>query len=75
MVTSSSQENTRKISKQFLLFGIILVRSPCHYYEIKKKPALLLPVKKCGHTSQLSKIIYCMYLYCAGVIIAADIFT
>ena len=35
-VTSSSQENTRKISKQFLFFGVILVRSPCHYYDVKK---------------------------------------
>ena len=44
--------NTRKISKQFLFFGVILIRSPCHYYDVKKKPALLLPLKKCGHTSQ-----------------------
>ena len=36
-VTSSSQENTRKTSKQFLFFGVILVRSPCHYYDVKKK--------------------------------------
>ena len=35
-VTSSSQENTGKISKQFLFFGVILVRSTCHYYDVKK---------------------------------------
>ena len=65
-VTSSSQENTRKISKQFLFFGVILVRSPCHYYNVKKKPALLLPLKKCGHTSQ-------WFLH--GVILLYDIYT
>ena len=36
-VTSSSRENARKISKQFLLFGVILIHSPCHYYDVKKK--------------------------------------
>ena len=65
-VTSSSQENTRKISKQFLFFGVILVRSPCHYYDVKKKPALFLPLKKCGHMSQ-------QFLH--GVRVLYDIYT
>ena len=66
-VTSSSQENTRKISKQFLFFGVILVRSPCHYYNVKKKTS-------CAFTSQKMRThvtivfawseITVWYLYC-----------
>ena len=64
-VTSSSQENTRKISKQFLSFGVILVRSHVTIMT-SKKTALLLPLKKRGHTSQ-------WFLH--GVIILYDIYT
>ena len=63
---SSSQENTRKILKQFLFFGVILIRSPCHYSYFKKKTALLLPLKNCGHTSQR---------FLRGVILLYDIYT
>ena len=36
-VTSSSRENTRDILKQYLVLGVILIRSTCHYYDVKKK--------------------------------------
>ena len=57
-VTSSSQENTRKISKQSLFFGVILIRSPCHYHDVKKKTAMLLLFTKCGDTSQWVNLLY-----------------
>ena len=62
-MTSSSRENTHKISKQFLLFGVIHTGSPCHYYDVKKKKlSSALPLKKCGHTSLW--FLYGMILLC-----------
>ena len=49
-VKSSSQENTRKISKQFLSFGVMLIRSPCHYYDLKKKNQLCFYLSKNADT-------------------------
>ena len=51
-VTSSSQENTRKISKQFLFFGVILVRSPCHYYDVKKNQLCFYQRWSRGHKAR-----------------------
>ena len=63
-VTSSSQENTRKISKQLLTFRITPTRSRSHYYDVEK-PSSASPLKKCGHTSQW---------FLRGVILLYDIF-
>ena len=51
-VTSSSQENTRKISKQFLFFGVILVRSLCHYYDVKKNQLCFYQRWSRGHKAR-----------------------
>ena len=43
---SLRRENAHKISEQSLLLRIILIRSRCHYYDVKRKyPALLHPSK------------------------------
>ena len=44
-----------KISEQLLSFGIIRIRSRCHYYDVDLTPKSYLAPQKCGHTSQLSE--------------------
>ena len=64
-VTSSSQENTGKISKQFLFFGVILVRSPRHYYDVKKKIAVFTSQKMQTHVTMVfAWSDSTVYLYC-----------
>ena len=49
---SSGGDKSHKISEQLLLFGIIQIRSRCHYYDVNLTPKVCLALKKCGHTSQ-----------------------
>ena len=48
-------DKIHKISEQLQSFGIIRIRSRCHYYDVNLTPKVCLALKKCGHTSQLSE--------------------
>ena len=60
-VNSSSQENTRKISKQFLSFGVILIRSPRHYYDVKKNQLCLYQSKNADTRHNWVRVLYDIY--------------
>ena len=68
------QENTRKISKQFLFFGVILVRSPCHYYDVKKTSFAFTSQKMRTHVTIV--FAWCestvWYLYCDDSAVAVN---
>ena len=52
----SRKENTHKISKQFLLFRVIPIRSRCHYYKRQiQLPSFASALTKCEHLSQLNQ--------------------
>ena len=48
----SGGDKIHKISEQLLSFGIIRIRSRCHYYDVNLTPKFCLALKKCGHASQ-----------------------